>query len=582
MLANDISKNKIEERGATTLKYRISKIENLREDIKYNEKTQCFDGVIKLYSGNPDKKENLLDDNLPVQIKTTTTSKQNKEKVSVQTEDMVIFQRMGGVIYFQIYANGNSEDVFYKVFLPIELNRYLNNKVTANQKSFTFKFKYLSESKFYDLWRICKDFSDNKKRQMSFKDSLIDTEKLALNNKEFKIYSSFDNNTKVEDLIGDEFPTYTMCKIADTDVPIPVNLGVLSQIKINPIYDVKINDKIYYNSIEHIVSETEDTFIIGKSFHYNRKTNKIKIKLHGTLDERIKSLEFILDLIKYNGECNFINYNELPDTEVIKEYERLYLAYKEIRKILNDLNINKDLEFDILDEKSFRDLYYLRTYFIKNKRINFKSETTFLLDMKLANISILLFIEKHNDGFTLKNMYDYDDAFKYSFSYGENGESSLKHRNKFLILKESNLLCDNFNSINIIQSFDEMEYNENSSIVANTMLLEMIKAYDTSKNIKYIECAQICFEKLINHDDNIIFKINQWQIFKRLNILNNKNFIEIKEEINKNTDNSILWALYLLLDDEKNSKICYNKLSDEEKEFFSKTPISIYYINKNI
>ena len=466
MLANDISKNKIEERGATTLKYRISKIENLREDIKYNEKTQCFDGVIKLYSGNPDKKENLLDDNLPVQIKTTTTSKQNKEKVSVQTEDMVIFQRMGGVIYFQIYANGNSEDVFYKVFLPIELNRYLNNKVTANQKSFTFKFKYLSESKFYDLWRICKDFSDNKKRQMSFKDSLIDTEKLALNNKEFKIYSSFDNNTKVEDLIGDEFPTYTMCKIADTDVPIPVNLGVLSQIKINPIYDVKINDKIYYNSIEHIVSETEDTFIIGKSFHYNRKTNKIKIKLHGTLDER------------------------------------LYLAYKEIRKILNDLNINKDLEFDILDEKSFRDLYYLRTYFIKNKRINFKSETTFLLDMKLANISILLFIEKHNDGFTLKNMYDYDDAFKYSFSYGENGESGLKHRNKFLILKESNLLCDNFNSINIIQSFDEMEYNENSSIVANTMLLEMIKAYDTSKNIKYIECAQIMmiilYLKLIN------------------------------------------------------------------------------------
>lgn len=299
--------------------------------------------------------------------------------------------------------------------------------------------------------------------------------------------------------------------------------------------------------------------------------------LRGNLKERIQDIDFFLDLANNKGKCNFINFEEIPSDDILEEYKKLKGNYVDILSVFKILGIEKDLDIDKLTQKEIEDLHILKLAFVDNKQIPFKTDAPagFILEMKIDNIKISLNVFKENDSYTVKNSYSDDDIFQYYFRFSNDKDFHKEFTNKFFILKKCNFLCDNFNAKVIMKSFDEMECNDDNLFLANGMLLEMIGAYDVSKNSEIIDCCKYCYEKILSydHDDNILFKINFWQIKKRLFQLSEKDKDEIKETLKISEEISIRWSLSVLNDEKDESVELFKVMSIEEQEYLKKYPI---------
>ena len=115
------------------------------------------------------------------------------------------------------------------------------------------------------------------------------------------------------------------------------------------------------------------------------------------------------------------------------------------------------------------------------------------------------------------------------------------------------------------------------------LLLSMISAFDETdnnnpkRNLLYntsLSLAKWLMEKDNNEDWQIVYKLNYYQILKRLSGLVEDDINTLKQlQLESNENTLVQCGVSLLLEDKTSFEYYWKKLSKEEQEEFAKYPI---------
>lgn len=158
------------------------------------------------------------------------------------------------------------------------------------------------------------------------------------------------------------------------------------------------------------------------------------------------------------------------------------------------------------------------------------------------------------------------------FYYDENEKEILV--SPYINMSKKNLLEYSNVDIDIIkETFNSLDSKEETIERYNLWMLEVIKAYDESNNIKFLELADYINERILEHRDNAVDVINKMQIVKRKRALNYKEKDLIYDLKDAEDDLIIQCGIAILLDNKSDYERFFSKLSENEKNAFKEFPI---------
>lgn len=243
----------------------------------------------------------------------------------VAKEDIQGFAKIGGTVFFVTLINQNSpfeRTVYYKEFSPVDCNNLL--AIINKQKRVKFtKFEDEKDS----LKHILENFDNNCRKQISMVKAAIKLKSISEDDgKLFIEYTPKSNKIKnhtdfIEDFLSSKAnaPLYFEPR-NQKDIYIPIQDAKLIDIIVE--FDnnkpVIINDKKYFNNVRRAKSREETRYYFDDivTFFFRQGDDKrLHYKFNGNIDNQIKGLEFLLELMKLDS--NFFAKEEINQFDYI-------------------------------------------------------------------------------------------------------------------------------------------------------------------------------------------------------------------------------------------------------------------------
>ncbi len=576
----------------------ISRNSYLKPAINNNDKIPVWDGDVIVY-GTKDlnkKKENLIG-RVPVQVKghkVENISDSNLQviKFRVKKEDMKKYLTDGGVIYFVVYIDEDTEKIFYNSLLPLDLERLI--KRYDNQKTFEIEFKSLP-TKDRELADVFLDFIQNRKRQQG---TLIpgilytdDIEKIQNEIKEFKFsYSTIEPKGSIpfRELTTRDF--YLYAKPKGIGNPIPFERVSNAIINIQHKFKISVGEKTYYEDAYIQWEKGQSRIVCGKSVTLNLKDTtssniglfNINVKFKGTLNEQLNDLYFIKALI--NTEELIIDGHSVPYSNFkFDNNEHLFARISDLELLKQRLEyygVKTDFNLEAITEEDDFKISFLMDEKPSMKRYKINLAKAGVLGLEIANISILLFAEENIEEGYYKIKSYFENAWKVKYYLRETDEDV--QMSQFLILDKKGLLADNINSRKIIEDIKRNHSGNKNIVYVNTFLLEAIKAYDEyspqQMELRYL--IENLSEWLYNESKEDYIFLNLAQVKYRLGTLDKYDIDKIIDIGKLNKDNIEIQAgISILLKKKEDAKELIKDMNSELKDLFMSYPI--YHLLEN-
>ena len=549
----------IEQQGINILKQKLLEFQYMIPYITENDKTGGWDGEIHLFAKDEKNKQNsnkFFRGKIQVQVKSTRKIKNNSYSIEKTYLDMFAKDGNGTLLFVVDVTN---KKVYYKNLFQVEIEKILE-QFKDGQKSKSIKIKLVEREEKNIIDKVCENFWKHSKIQRNV--TKIDSQNykdILEKNREFKI-TKFDGDTYVyiKDNITKKY-NYMLNDIQEIMMTNSRKIEILS------------NNNKYLLKIEYVFSDMKlKKVIIGDTITISTTTNRIDFELENTnIKDTIEIIKFILDCIKEQKieikDLLSIDLKGFPKEYGIFFEERL--AY--LKKIQNKLNKygvefkNKIKDFNEDDWKMFNILINLNNY--KKAQEN----NIVYLEIKDKFIFVLLIKEKEG----LIKDYNYFEEIKESF------ECILEDKrykfSPYLTLKKEELIkALNMNTRTIEKSIKKI-YTPELSEYYNSFLLEVLKAYDETKETKWLKLAEMIITLIISKEkeNNNIYIINKYQILKRKRKLTDKEKNELKAIYDSDDNIMIKVSCAILIGNSYDFKFNFKKLNKKEKEEFQKYPI---------
>ena len=321
---------------------------------------------------------------------------------------------------------------------------------------------------------------------------------------------------------------------------------------------------------------------IGKNividFIKGNNVSKINYKLKGNIKEQIKDIQFIMDLIeKRLANINGIDFPIEPtDKELesfhIEDAKQLQQKLIVIDDMLSGLGVTKALEISNISAKEDEYLRMLITAFVENKSIRFKEgKVPSVGGISIGNVHLILRFRQMEDGSYLVENFP---KAEYEVS-GEYKNGKMFPTSKYVIMKAEDLMkADNIQCKSIV---DELFLYENDGhyFNSNFLLLELIKAYDQTKEEVFLHEATRLAEWLRKAEClEGISIINYLQCIARQSGLSEEQEAELMELLEQSADNEQMKAgIHILLGNYKMANRCLDKLDMDKRKEFCEFPI---------
>ncbi len=563
----------IEEVAVQRVKREILKYDCLKDYINTNDKTPMWDGEIYVYNENSKYKANGdFMGKISVQVKghKVTKIKSGNSKYSIDVEYLRAYQKdKKGVLLFVVeMTDSENTQIYYANLLPVDLKDLLNH-VKEKQKSITIDIKPVREKSPSSMKMLCQNFLKNSNEQMNIEIKNIDEIK---NIKEIS-FSVVGEERYFEDYIfNNDIYSYAIEKETNRKYALPKFLEI-QRYQTNKV-SVKIGEKEYYNKINIIKNKNEEYILCGKSIKIYKKSMNFRIK--GNVYERINDINFILAVLeekKVNVNGMDIKLSINVEHEKKKKYknsiEKDLIRLNKIKELFEKFKINFDVDLDQLCEQDLNNL----TKLIKlNDGIlieNIKDSNLYYIEISTLCIAFLIIVDKNNKVNLYNYFSDLSDKMKV-FYYDKNGKEMTI--SPYINLTLENLITLSNINIDIMKkSLDAVEYTEETCSRYNLWLLELIKAYDKTKEQKWLEFAEFLIDKILTFSHSALYIINKLQIIKRTRKLNREEKNRLYEMKEKENDNMIQCGIAILLDNLSDFERFFDKL--ENKEEFKNFPI---------
>lgn len=591
----------IEQLAVDAIKHSLALTDYSKDYINTGEKMPSWDGDILVFKTSKYSKDNIR--KIPVQVKGLQHSDLSKNTIKyyVEKRDLINYYNDGGVIYFVVYIDeaGIKNKIYYKELLPIFINEKLSQS-NNEENTIGIELNTFPDNES-DKMNLFYDFINNREKQFSSINQKLPTFDDFENNDNITYsftFTDYDGTllTHPEKLLNKDVYLYALDKNTNMKTPMASTITIRSTARKFNI-PISVGKTEYYSNYLAVNNGKTNTIQIGNMFSVVSPINndqdkdiKCNIKIKGTLSQRIKDLAFIMDMKNHSSynigqitipfklkEEDEKSFNELEIQKTLK-------FYQDAKKVLDMLNVKKDLELDNISQNDLNKLACLIDCFVNNNYLkNIPKNTPFQSSMKISNISITLLclvnVENQNE-YIFKSAFDHDIvAYIFDQENEENKAPAICNLNKNNFLHD-----DNIDYEFIVERIKHFKATPFLILCVNKLMLEMLMAYDENHNEQLYSCIEKLSQFLCENDkeDSNISTINAYQIKKRKQTLSAEELQNIENILTTTDNNQLKIACYILLDSIPLAKIMIEKLPDEEKQEFTKYPICNLLNNKEI
>ena len=574
-----MSKTKVEQRAITKIRDVIDDIELFTYHFNEMDKDISWDGNINMYHGDVDKKENF-DSSIDVQIKGRTTPNKylnSKHRFSLDKTDLENYLKKDGTILLLcLFGDGDSKyKIYYAKLLPYNIRKMLKQYASPKIK---IDMKEVKSSSHFE--NICRNFNIDRNMQKGIKENIFNEDNLLLSSgkiSKFYLWDKDFKNFNPQNLVGTWKYIYTL---DENGYAINISYGELTNLVQN--LNAKISDKdneYVYDDVKLETTVDCQEVLFGKAFSLNITKKNFNIKICGTLSERIKQLKFVSKMFK-NG---FFLINEIEFKIILnkKEEEKINILLNEYIKLDNFFhkhNISKDVNFDKWEVQDFNRLYFWISAIEDKKEINLNSSINLVGSIKIKDIRLSVFARiNKNKKFEIESLWNNNISKKYYFKYNTYKEE-IETNNFYLVLNSEAYQADDVNFLEMQKSFEDMKLSDGEYLLMNMQVLEVLKAYDITKNDDLLQYAKYLTNLLLGHNqNNSIYYINYSQILKREDKLTEENIDKIIDIRNNSEALEIKLGCNLLLDNKTEVNSLLKRIDSHTLEIFKDYPISIYF-----
>ncbi len=598
-----LNSTQIENAGVDAVSDYFNFTDTLDPSIPKKDKEPVWDGKLYLYKNGSDKQSKTgLIGIIPVQVKGRQFKDFSKPKITylVNVNDVKLYQNNGGVAFFVVYVNAETYEkkIYYRLLAPIELRKIA--KIAGNKKEITVEFNELRERgkdvelEFLDFYNDClKQHSFSNQKPIHFQD--VENEIAS-----FKIQFTSPANNPLEAL--QQFTSrshfcYVTLKNDPSKTPHPLGEGRFNfKAQRSADVPVTINGVKYYDKIDCEIIDGKAYIVIdnclrlpfSKSPDEIGKVEKTKVNVEfKSLSQRIRNFEFILAL-KNNPIINISDTQfKIEGINVSDEIERILEADKNLKTVLDLLNVSDDLRIDNLSEREIKNINTLIDHYINGKRITTDDEVDHqLVRIELGNLTLLFLAEKVDEPNYYK-FHSVHDLNNFVFTTRNELDQHILMPpfvafNTETFRDVSNISYETFvDECNLNKSNDNRFYQG-----INWSILRMLNAYDQQETKKQvlIDTAKELNQWLIDNDpdkkSSLVHLINRLQITKRLQKLSQQEKDLLYDYIDVPYPNDELrFACYTLLENKQSATRYLSKLTEEKREFYKTLPIYNLYIN---
>lgn len=359
-----VPKSKIENRAIGTLRNVIDDHPTMLHNFNTMDKEMSWDGYITI-SINNDKEigKGNYDDNVSVQIKGHIDENEkyinkNRIKYQVDLEDLKVYFRDRGVLYFQIFMSNDKREIFYTSLFPSKIKTYLEMaKKKGNSKSINIPFTKIEKDpeKFYI---IVKQYS-NESRKQGFGVGQI-VQKTIMRKDIEKVGSITASAVGVKDkyeflkrLSSGDVCMYGTVEGGSFQIPIEWQDGSTYVFREKFYKSININNTVYYNEYEVESTSSEDYILIfSKNFNMNLKKCKFNFNAKTGIKELWRDSEFLLHLFKsLSFEIGGIVFS-FREFDISKDFEARLKFYVELGKTLKMIEFNFYKSFDKVSDQT--------------------------------------------------------------------------------------------------------------------------------------------------------------------------------------------------------------------------------------
>lgn len=559
--------------------------------INDNDKEPTWDGAVYIYKDKNCTK-NKLKGRLPVQVKGKECNDLSKEEISysMSVVDLNNYLDDGGAILFVVYIGngGLCKKIYYIELPPIKLRVELST--AKGQKTKTLKLKEFptDSSKKASIFLNC---YENCRRQASFSSVSL----LTLD--ELQEQDVLEGITVPISTIGTEDPklallsseVYVYANIKGSPIPQPLEMVPINMhTKETEPANISIGDKQFYSSLSRIKNVKQTKCIFGESFSITFTGSDMPCKINYKNSNNIrviaKDLDFIITYIEegyfsLNGHQMKFDYDNanLSNFDIEKQKKNLQSA-KDIVRLLDMLGCEKDININGLSKSDWIYLDRLIRGLIYKEPIILNPEN--YSPVQVFNIGKLRFAicltpdKKESNAFYLSDFFKTEMSACIELESGKTVSIS-----QYFILKKNDLnSLDNIRFDVLLPSFQKAQRNCESINRANWFFLELLSAYNESKNQNLLETAKEFSAWLCDFSEEelpyAVKELNRLQVIKRMRDFNIEEVREVYSIIEDTTSTDLIRAgAYLLLDQQTLAEIHFERLDDALKEEFKKYPI---------
>lgn len=603
-MTRKLNNTQIENAGVDAVSDYFNFTETLDPSIPKKDKEPVWDGKLYLYKNGSDKQSRTgLIGIIPVQVKGRQFKDFSKPKItySVNVNDVKLYQNNGGVAFFVVYVNADTSEkkIYYRLLAPIELRKIA--KIAGKKKEISIVFNELPdrgkvvELKFLDFYNDClKQHSFSNQEPIHFQD--VEKEIAS-----FNIQFTSPTNNQLEALrqfTSSSHFCYVTLKNDPTKTPHPLGEGRFHfKAQRSADIPVTINGIKYYEQVDCEIIDGQAYIVIDNCLRLpfltspdevgKVKTTKVNLD-YKLLSQRLRNYEFILAL----KDMPIINIGDfqikVEGINISNEIERIHETDKNLKTVLDRLNVSEDLRIDILSEREINNINTLIDHYINGEHIITEEDVDHqLVRIELGNITLMFLAEKVEEP-NLYKFHSVHDLSDFVFST-ENDLGYHVLMPAFFVFDAdtfrdiSNISYETFvDECNLNKSNDNRFYQG-----LNWSILRMLSAYDQQKVKKQalINTTKALNQWLIENDPDknatFVHELNRLQIIKRIEPLSDDD----KELIYRYLDSDkstfeVKFACYTLLDDKRSAVRYFNKLPVGKQEFYRTMPI--YYLFSKI
>lgn len=580
MVAVSKDGKKIEEDAVIAVRRCFRDVNRISAEIAENDKTPCVDGRLLLYSSEEMKIETLSGD-IDVQVKGTTNEISSCLRYSVKTRDLKYFERHGGAMYFVVVEHIDSDDVYYRLLLPLDIRNILRGH--SSQKTVSLLFQPFPSGGDEVLRLVTQAIRDKYLQQPGTSLALC-----SLDEYKAKGYS-FKEHTFSVDLM----PGETLASLAPYGNGVYVYgtdpygskhpIGKIANIKsvaIGRDACVSAGEVSFTTKFSIGENEADGIFICFDGFRFNCAKNIMQFTEKGPLSVRLRDLRLLRELratgnLLLDGER--IASFSFHDKSGIEELEQHIQAYERIDAVAKRLHFKIDLDVESLTEQNRCDLDCMYQGLIKGNVLHRPNMDSGIYSIKLPGFVIkLLLLGKGNDEYVLMDALDVDTSLVTPVCPGAVDGLAEPVPPLLIQRKDDFVALGNIDPDLFKETCTRIPVNSHSALFANAKLFEMLMAVDEGALCisELLDCCLLLADFLSPFLQPEVSTINRLQIKARKSGLNKEDHLVLAELI-ASSDNLLTKACASILrGDAVQTRVLLNKMTEAERESIISSPIS--------